>query len=618
MEGYLTFKKGPLRFWKAEMKKYYFVLTHNPTNADLKYVLTWYKDDTKSKLKGTLTIPASMHITSGEHKQFFLGYYFQIRCDDNDSFHFSTDTKDYLERWISKLREATLYDVYAGITKANKFKEQSIINIYLTNNCIAFVHPITEETLLSWKLSQIVSFVFDQSEFSFVICSKCSKCAGRFTQEVTLQTSILIIGTMEDRISSLYADIPGAVITHEKNISGDVYRVPHMCRRIMETKQEILQNSSLKTPKINNGYTGSPNTFSMPRNGRANSLGTQNQNYIRSLNSSPVNHSKIAMISPGRNVNIETGKYSSLSLSSHPRIGTPVLDTFKPNVSNFKKSLDETKNWHSNSYSHTHKQTIRQPCLAEIQFPDTYMPKNSHLKFAASLENLDVASNSNRTPLLTSQSKWQQLSSADTSDMSEILSQSNYSSSPYSSSAGQSNHSLSHQLNPAQINNLKIQQDFSKANSLPRNLSSLPVQGVRCGIEQFVREPSSGRGHGTDQRLNPLRYQLIDRVTDSEHLYSIPDVHSKSMELLNLPANSSTNTSSSEYYEPMKSSVGVRHKPKHINTNRTCKNRIVRKQIKRENPQSNSSNCSLTSESSGRSSLSTDEGIMLNANRVYF
>lgn len=81
-------------------------------------------------------------------------------------------------------------DVYAGITKANKFKEQTIINIYLTNSCIAFVHPITEETLLSWKLSQIVSFVFDQSEFSFVICSKCSKCSGRFTQEVSIVAQV--------------------------------------------------------------------------------------------------------------------------------------------------------------------------------------------------------------------------------------------------------------------------------------------------------------------------------------------------------------------------------------------------------------------------------------------
>ena len=91
------------------MKKYYFVLTHNPTNAERKYVLCWYKDDTKNKQKGSLNITSHMQISSGEHKQLFLGYYFQLRgCEDNESHHFSADTKDQLERWISKFREATL------------------------------------------------------------------------------------------------------------------------------------------------------------------------------------------------------------------------------------------------------------------------------------------------------------------------------------------------------------------------------------------------------------------------------------------------------------------------------------------------------------------------------
>ena len=88
------------------MKKYYFVLTHNPTNAELKYVLTWYKDETKSKLKGTVNIPASMQISSGEHKQLFLGYYFQIKSEDNELYHFSADVREYSERWISVFREA--------------------------------------------------------------------------------------------------------------------------------------------------------------------------------------------------------------------------------------------------------------------------------------------------------------------------------------------------------------------------------------------------------------------------------------------------------------------------------------------------------------------------------
>ena len=91
------------------MKKYYFVLTHNPTNAELKYVLTWYKDDTKNKHKGTLNISPRMQIVTGEHKQLFLGYYFQLRGpEDNELYHFSLDTKELLEKWIAKFREATL------------------------------------------------------------------------------------------------------------------------------------------------------------------------------------------------------------------------------------------------------------------------------------------------------------------------------------------------------------------------------------------------------------------------------------------------------------------------------------------------------------------------------
>ena len=423
--------------------------------------------------------------------------------------------------------------------------------------------------------------------------------------QVTLQTSILIIGTMEDRISSLYADIPGAVITHEKNISGDVYRVPHLCRRTIDSKQDILYNTKLAC--------NSPSTFSKlypsNRGSRGNSLYNGNQNYIRSLNNSPVTHSK-ATVSPGRNVAFEPVKHNSLPLSSHQRMTNPRIEAFRDKSYNPKLSLDESssKNWHSNSFSHTRSHAVIEPYLAEIHFPDHYQPRAKML--AASLENLDVVVSNRRLPANSNQSKWQVPSSADTSDLSEILSQSNYSSSPYSSSAGQSNHSYSQY--PAQTEKDRIA-DPQFFRSLPRNIKSLPLESIKSSVTYMPSGPLSTRGFVTDKVMTPVRYHK-EQVADSDHVYSIPHKHSRSMELLNPPINSSANTSSSEYYEPMKSSIVVRHKPKHINMNRTCKNRGCRKAVSKREA-SNSSICSFTSESSTQSSPSTDDG---NAKRVYF
>ena len=429
----------------------------------------------------------------------------------------------------------------------------------------------------------------------------CSICP-----QVTLQTSILIIGTMEDRISSIYADIPGAVITHEKNISGDVYRVPHQCRRIMDSKQEILYN----TKQI----PDSPSTFSKQypsnRNARGNHLLTGNQNYIRSLNNSPVTYNKTTPLM-GRNVGFEPVKFNSLPLSSQHRVTTPGLETVRNNTYNMKYSFDEnsSKNWHSNSFSHTRTHTVREPYLAEIHFPDNYQPKKL---LAASLENLDVVVSNRRLPTNSNQSKWQAPSSVDTSDLSEILSQSNYSSSPYSSSAGQSNHSYSQYpaLTEKQQSHGRVENpQFFR--SLPRNIKSLPLENAKSVVNHLPNESLSSRGYRMETFMTPIRCHK-EQVADSDHVYSIPHKHSRSMELLNPPINTSANTSSSEYYEPMKSSVGVRHKPKHINTSRACKNRGVRKSVSKREP-SNSS--SFTSESSGLSSVSTDEG---NAKKTYF
>ena len=107
--------------------------------------------------------------------------------------------------------------------------KERVINMYISNNSISLVHPLAEETILTWRLSQIVSFVFNETEFSFSICSKCNKCSGRFAQVISLETGIFIVSSLEERLASIY---PGEKLSHEKTISGDIYKVPHSCKRI--------------------------------------------------------------------------------------------------------------------------------------------------------------------------------------------------------------------------------------------------------------------------------------------------------------------------------------------------------------------------------------------------
>ena len=107
-------------------------------------------------------------------------------------------------------------------------KERNV-NIYISNDSISFLHPLTETTLLTWPLSQITSFLFNETDFSFSVCSKCNKCSGRFAQQVSLETGIFVVSSLEERLAIIY---PEDKLYHEKTISGDVYRVPHSCSRI--------------------------------------------------------------------------------------------------------------------------------------------------------------------------------------------------------------------------------------------------------------------------------------------------------------------------------------------------------------------------------------------------
>ena len=107
--------------------------------------------------------------------------------------------------------------------------QERTINTYISNSSITLMHPLSEEILLSWRLLQIVSFVFNETELSFTICPKCNKCAGRFAQSVSLETGIFIVSSLEERLGAIY---PGEKITHDKTISGDVYRIPHSCKRV--------------------------------------------------------------------------------------------------------------------------------------------------------------------------------------------------------------------------------------------------------------------------------------------------------------------------------------------------------------------------------------------------
>ncbi|KAI6654934.1 hypothetical protein LOD99_2813 [Oopsacas minuta] len=229
MEGYLSFKKGALRFRKVEMKNYWFVLKQDPTSAEFQYVLTWYKDETMTKFKGSINLLPSMSLLTEESKQFMLGYYFVVKSPNNEMYHFSGHSRNIIEKWVAEIREAIMTDVYAGTTLANKFMRERVVNIYISNSSISLIHPLAEETILSWRLSQIISFVFNETEFSFSICPKCNKCSGRFAQQVSLETGIYIVSSLEERLGNVY---PGQKLFHEKTISGDIYRTLHSCQRI--------------------------------------------------------------------------------------------------------------------------------------------------------------------------------------------------------------------------------------------------------------------------------------------------------------------------------------------------------------------------------------------------
>ena len=112
-------------------------------------------------------------------------------------------------------------------------KERNV-NICVSDSSIALLHPLTEDTLLSWRLSQIISIVYNETEFSFSICSKCNKCSGRFAQQLSLETGIFVVSSLEERLAAIY---PEDKLYHEKTISGDVYRVPHSCSRL--SKEEF-------------------------------------------------------------------------------------------------------------------------------------------------------------------------------------------------------------------------------------------------------------------------------------------------------------------------------------------------------------------------------------------
>ena len=441
---------------------------------------------------------------------------------------------------------------------------------------------------------------------------------------------------MEDRISQIYANYPGSVITHEKNISGDVYRVPHVCRRVLENTYESPTQSCIRFQHIPNSPTANyPFTFPANRTARSNTLPIKQDLCIRSLSNSPINTFKHSPLSPGRNLVLDATRMNSLPMTTQRRFNQNSVQRVPlAQAHTNKNSLDS---WHSNSCSHT--MNIRNSCLSEIKWPQSYQPKNRML--AASLENLDIKTNIITQKPQNPNSKWPVPSSGETSDYSEGISQSNYSPSLYPSSGRQSYDSFSPPPSVATGQECWKKgherttigystEDAIRGNSLPRNGRVCPPETELSPNHRLMKSvPDNSQvfpfSVARNTSLLPLRdsiplgkthYQmprvdrLVERISpDSEHVYSIPNIHSRSMELLNKGANeginSSSNTSSSDYYEPMKSSVGVRHKPKHINT---VPRRVVRKS-KRENQSSDSSSYSFTSESSGNTSVSTDDGL---------
>ena len=93
---------------QVEMKNYWFVLKQDPTTAEFQYVLSWYQNERKAKLKGSLNLLPSMTLLAQTDRQFLLGYYFVVKTPDNEMYHFSGDSRSAVESWTSKIREAIM------------------------------------------------------------------------------------------------------------------------------------------------------------------------------------------------------------------------------------------------------------------------------------------------------------------------------------------------------------------------------------------------------------------------------------------------------------------------------------------------------------------------------
>ena len=97
------------------MKNYWFVLKQDPTSAEFQYVLTWYKDETQNKFKGSVNLLPNMSLLTEESKQFMLGYYFVVKTPDKDVYHFSGHSKSSVENWVAKIREAIMTGKFFNI-----------------------------------------------------------------------------------------------------------------------------------------------------------------------------------------------------------------------------------------------------------------------------------------------------------------------------------------------------------------------------------------------------------------------------------------------------------------------------------------------------------------------
>ena len=56
------------------MKNCWFVLKQDPTSAEFQYVLSWYQNEHKPKLKGSINLLPSMTLSTEVDRRFLLGY----------------------------------------------------------------------------------------------------------------------------------------------------------------------------------------------------------------------------------------------------------------------------------------------------------------------------------------------------------------------------------------------------------------------------------------------------------------------------------------------------------------------------------------------------------------